>query len=98
MAVSSGIGATVDSSFILRRSDRVDEAWFGESASQILVTCDPASRDRFESTLAAAGVPFTLLGETGSEQLDVGLVAFDLSALRAALDRAFDLPVASGAA
>jgi phosphoribosylformylglycinamidine synthase II len=98
MAVSSGIGATVDSSFILKRSDRVDEAWFGESASQILVTCDPASRDRFESTLAAAGVPFTLLGETGSEQLDVGLVAFDLSALRAALDRAFDLPVASGAA
>jgi phosphoribosylformylglycinamidine synthase len=98
MAVVSGIGASVDSRVILERSRRVDEAWFGESASQILVTCDPAARDRFESTLAAAGVAFTALGETGGEQLDLGLVAIDLSALRAAFDRAFDLPDVSGAA
>lgn len=98
MAVVSGVGATVDRSLILKRSDRVDEAWFGESASQILVACDPASRDRLESTLSDARVAFAFLGETGGEILDFGLTAFDLAALRAALDRAFDIPDASGAA
>jgi hypothetical protein len=98
MAIASNVGAKVDSTYIISRSERVDEAWFGESASQILVTSDPASRERFESMLNDAGVTFMLLGETGSEHLDFGFVAFDLSALRAALDRAFDLPDATGAA
>ncbi len=56
MSVISGVGAKVDSTRILERSDRVDEAWFGESASQIIVTCDPASRDRLESRLVHDGV------------------------------------------
>ncbi len=98
MAVVSGIGAKVDSNVILKRSNRVDEAWFGESASQIIVTCDPPSRTRFETSLKNAEVTFTLLGETGGDRLDFDLVAFDLSALRAALDRAFELPEVSGTA
>ncbi|MCA9859475.1 MAG: phosphoribosylformylglycinamidine synthase II, partial [Thermomicrobiales bacterium] len=98
MASISGIGARIDSSVILKRSTRVDEAWFGESASDIVVSCALEHRDDIETQLAEAGVPFQLLGETGGNQLDLGVETIDLSVLRAALDRAFDLPETSGAA
>ncbi len=98
MAVLSGSGAVIDSRAILRRSNRVDEAWFGETASQIIVTCEPASSSSLESVLSNAGVAWTLLGTTGGEALDFGHATIDLSALRAALDRAFDPTDLSGAA
>jgi phosphoribosylformylglycinamidine (FGAM) synthase-like enzyme len=97
MAVASNVGAKVDSNAILERSDRLDEAWFGESASQILVTCDLASQDRLESTLSDSDVTFARIGETGGGMLDFGLFALDISELRAALDRAFKRPDESGA-
>jgi phosphoribosylformylglycinamidine synthase II len=75
MAVASNVGAKVDSNAILERSDRLDEAWFGESASQILVTCDLASQDRLESTLSDSDVTFARIGETGGGMLDFGLFA-----------------------
>lgn len=90
MADASGLGAVIDSDAIMSRSDRIDEAWFGESSSQVLVSCDPHSRANLEAQLVATETPFALIGSTGGETLVLGSISIDLSVLRAALDRAFD--------
>jgi phosphoribosylformylglycinamidine synthase len=96
MAVLSGCGATVDSAAILARSNRVDEAWFGETASEIIVAIDSSSCNRLEMTMKEHDVPYTPIGTTGGARLALGPVALDLSALRAALDQALELPDMTG--
>jgi phosphoribosylformylglycinamidine synthase II len=98
MAVISNCGATIDSAFILERSIRLDEAWFGETASEIVVAIDASAREQLESMLGENDVPFSFIGTTGGTTLDLGSTTFDLSALRAALDRAFELPDVTGTA
>lgn len=98
MALASDCGATIDSTGILERSNRLDEAWFGETASEIVVAIDASDFDRFESIMSENGVPFRRIGETGGAGLDLGPASLDLSALRAAFDRAFELPGMAGTA
>jgi phosphoribosylformylglycinamidine synthase II len=98
MAVVSGVGATIDSNVILQRSDRFDEAWFGETASEVIVACADDDRDRFDSLLHDAGVPYAHIGATGGLALNFGPASFELSALRAVLDRALILRNGAGAA
>lgn len=98
MAVISDCGATIDSAGILDRSIRLDEAWFGESASEIVIAIDASFRDRFEAIVGESDVPFSFVGTTGGSMLELGSATFDLSALRAALDRAFELPDVTGTA
>jgi phosphoribosylformylglycinamidine synthase len=98
MAVLSDCGAEIDNAGILDRSNRLDETWFGESASQIIIAIDASSRDRFETIMADSDVPFSFIGTTGGTTLELGSVSIDISALRAALDRAFDLPDVPGTA
>lgn len=98
MAVLSDCGAAIDNAGILDRSNRLDENWFGESASQIIIAIDASSRDRFETIMADNDVPFSFIGTTGGATLGLGSDLIDISALRAALDRAFDLPDVSGTA
>ena len=98
MAVFSNCGAAIDSPFILERSDRLDEAWFGETASEIIVAIDASSRDRLQTALDDNEVPYSFIGTTGGALLDLGSATFELSTLRAALDRAFELPGVTGTA
>jgi phosphoribosylformylglycinamidine synthase len=98
MAVLSDCGVAIDNAGILDRSNRLDETWFGESASQIIIAIDASSRDRFETIMADNDVPFSFIGTTGGATLGLGSDSIDISALRAALDRAFDLPDVPGTA
>jgi phosphoribosylformylglycinamidine synthase len=98
MAVLSDCGVAIDNAGILDRSNRLDENWFGESASQIIIAIDASARDRFETIMADNDVPFSFIGTTGGTTLELGSVSIDISALRAALDRAFDLPDVPGTA
>ncbi len=98
MAVVSNSGATIDNTGILGRSNRVDEAWFGETASEIIVAVDASSCESFEAVLKENHVPFSRIGKTGGATLDLGPISIDLSALRVALDRAFEFPDMPGTA
>ena len=73
---SPNCGAAIDSPFILERSDRLDEAWFGETASEIIVAIDASSRDRLQTALDDNEVPYSFIGTTGGASLDLGSCHF----------------------
>lgn len=98
MAVASNCGASIDKAGILTRASRMDESWFGETASEIIVAIDSSARDHLSSVMKAHGVPFILIGTAGGTALDLGSATLDLSALRAALDQALIPPERSGIA
>ncbi len=92
MAVLSDVGAVIDSRPVLDRASRFDEAWFGETASEIIVAVDPSTRERFEALMNAIDAPCAAIGIVQGDALVFGTESFELSALRAALDRALDIP------
>ncbi|HET9661684.1 MAG TPA: phosphoribosylformylglycinamidine synthase subunit PurL [Thermomicrobiales bacterium] len=98
MAVVSNCGATIDKAGILQRSSRADEAWFGETASEIIVAIDPSSIDRLIKVMQESDVPYTRIGTAGGAMLTLGPITLDVSVLRAALDRALELPDITGTA
>jgi phosphoribosylformylglycinamidine synthase len=69
MAVVSGSGAKVS----LPEGDggrgRLDAQWFGESASAIIIACDPADSDNLKDLAHGLGVPITYIGTSGGDQL-----------------------------
>lgn len=69
MAMATGVGAEIRSVAI---EDRLDAAWFGESASSVLLAVAPS---RLADVMAAASehrVPALLLGRAGGEALVLG--------------------------
>ncbi|MGE3799040.1 MAG: phosphoribosylformylglycinamidine synthase subunit PurL, partial [Thermomicrobiales bacterium] len=88
MAIVSGIGAVVD----LPESPggRVDEQWFGEGASTIVVAADPEAESDIHSIASAFGVNVTRLGQTGESGLVFnGGKAIPLSALSVSFEHGF---------
>ncbi len=98
MAVLSDIGATIEPRQLQERSSRVDEIWFGETASEIIIAVEQSTRQELETALASQHVPFIHIGTVGGDSLDLGHTLFGLSVLRAALDRALEIPGESSAA
>jgi phosphoribosylformylglycinamidine synthase len=57
----NGIGFSIDSDMEIR----TDAFLFGEAQSRVVVTVTPEKEEALAELLAAAGVEFSLLGETG---------------------------------
>jgi phosphoribosylformylglycinamidine synthase len=60
-AMVNGIGFSIDSDMEIR----TDAFLFGEAQSRVVVTVTPEKEEALAELLAAAGVEFSLLGETG---------------------------------
>lgn len=90
MAVVSNVGAVIDQSVILSRSDRVDEAWFGEVSAEIIVTCDRSEESRTIELFADRGVTLRRLGHTGGDLLDFGSFHCRLEDLADAFDASLE--------
>jgi len=89
MAMASGRGATIEPP---PHDGRMDECWFGESASRVLVTASPEQRDAVSRVAAACGVTVRALGRAGGDALIFsghGEVA--VSGLTAASERALTI-------
>jgi hypothetical protein len=90
MAIVSGIGATLEAA---ETTGRVDEHWFGEAASTIVVACEPSLVARISSRASSAGIAFRTLGVVGGEE-----IRFNGTAARVSLSRAasvYDLGLAA---
>jgi phosphoribosylformylglycinamidine synthase len=74
MAIVSGVGVVVREA-PEGEGRRNDASWFGEGASRIVVACDAAARTELERRGQALGVPLTILGEAGGDEITLGGVA-----------------------
>ncbi len=88
MAIVSNCGATVSIPSTI--SERIDERWFGEAASAILIAIDDVNLAELQSLAAALRVPLTRIGRTGEHGLiiDNGR-PIPLSALNVAFEHGF---------
>src|SRR5690606_1586129 len=68
---SGGIGARVDTPAAASDGgvDPLAALLFGESASRVIVSVDPARRDAVLAAARAAGVPAAVIGRTGGARL-----------------------------
>ncbi|HEU0164116.1 MAG TPA: AIR synthase-related protein, partial [Thermomicrobiales bacterium] len=83
MALANNVGATIELPGIVA-SSRLDETWFGESASRILVSVETARVDDVIGRAADAGVDAYVLGATGGDA--ISLAGFGSLALHALLE------------
>jgi phosphoribosylformylglycinamidine synthase subunit PurL len=67
---AKGIGARVN---LASDGLPAEFALFGEDASRIVVTCDPASLERIQQTARQHGIVASVLGETIPERLEMSL-------------------------
>lgn len=73
------IGVTVE----LQESTRADALLFGESQSRVIASLPPRSFPRLQALTRAGGVPLTILGEVGGQELAIkGLIRLPVSPLR----------------
>jgi phosphoribosylformylglycinamidine synthase len=87
MAIHSECGAIID----LGERGRLDEQWFGEAASRVIVAGTTDELAVVQQRCDAAGVPFTRIGSAGGRRLSLGShgsVALD--AVRSRFDAALD--------
>jgi phosphoribosylformylglycinamidine synthase len=68
MAILSGVGAQI-SDTPPGANGRLDEAWFGEAASRIIVAGDGDSIEQIARTCTERGIPVARLGAVGGEDL-----------------------------
>lgn len=73
MAIVSGLGFLLTGSPPAGESDRVDERWFGEAASRILVAGTAEAIESIEQAASNAGLAVSRLGTTGGTSIDLGL-------------------------
>jgi phosphoribosylformylglycinamidine (FGAM) synthase-like enzyme len=74
MAIVSGIGLAVLSS-PPGANGRVDEAWFGEAPSRIVIACDAAVVPDVERRAKTLDVSITCLGTVGGNEITLGEAA-----------------------
>ncbi len=86
MALASGIGAVVEASVF----GRVDERWFGEAASRIIVSVTATHVGEVDQLAAERGVAAVSLGTAGGATLKLGGAVIALEELRAAYESALD--------
>ena len=63
---AGGVGVNVDS---VPTEARIDELWFGESPSRILVSISPKHRSRLLDLTASVNVPLHIIGRVGGDRL-----------------------------
>jgi phosphoribosylformylglycinamidine synthase subunit PurL len=69
-ALPVGVGASVD----LRGDELATEyCLFGEDASRVVVSCDPAQVERIKQIAEEYGIFADLLGETGPERIEISI-------------------------
>lgn len=91
MAITSGVGITVDADMRPGAEDRVDEFWFGESPSRIIVAVGNDRGASIERVARERGVPSRRLGIAGGDSVilpDLGPISIET--LTAAWDSAFE--------
>jgi phosphoribosylformylglycinamidine synthase len=77
MALVSDIGLTIDRQFAHELGCRLDETWFGETASCIIVSCSP---DKVANAIELANaqqrsVTVSIIGTVGGSEITLGAVA-----------------------
>ncbi len=71
---TGGLGVTLDVASLGRRAAfGVEAAMFGESASAVVVSLAPDRRERVLERARAAGVPATVIGETGGDRIRISV-------------------------
>jgi phosphoribosylformylglycinamidine synthase subunit PurL len=91
-ALPVGVGASVD----LRGDELATEyRLFGEDASRVVVSCDPAHVERIKQIAEEYGIFADLLGETGPERLEISIggqpqVSASVEELRASYEGALE--------
>ncbi len=92
MAVASDVGAHVIDEMPEGEHGRLDEAWFGEAPSRIIVSCADSKVAEMETLGANHGVPVRILGRTGGARLRLGrLVEQAVDELRRAYESALSV-------
>jgi phosphoribosylformylglycinamidine synthase len=89
-AFAKGVGARVN---LASNGLPAEFVLFGEDASRILISCDPAKTSRIQQIAAEHGIAADVLGETTGDRLEIsvdgaGVVASALSDLKAAYESA----------
>ncbi len=67
--LSDDLGASID----LKPGQRLDELFFGESISRVVVTADPESAGEVMKSAAAAGIDAGEIGLTGGKDFSVSI-------------------------
>ena len=79
---TGGQGADVDVPPVASHALATESALFGESASRVIVSVEPAMLDALLARAAAAGVPARLIGRTGGTRIRIsvdGVLAADVA-------------------
>lgn len=88
MALANNVGAEIELPSASAAA-RIDETWFGEAPSRVLVSVEPARRETVLEAARNAGVQAHVIGCTGGEDLRLsGIGDIALSRLRAASESA----------
>jgi phosphoribosylformylglycinamidine synthase II len=69
-ALAAGVGLSVR---LPKQKTRLEFALFAEDASRVVVSCDPAKLLRIQEVAEEFGVIFEVLGETGSDQVEIAV-------------------------
>jgi phosphoribosylformylglycinamidine synthase len=79
---TGGQGADVDVPAVAAHALATESALFGESASRVIVSVEPAALDALLARAAEAGVPARLIGRTGGDRIRIsidGVLAADVA-------------------
>jgi len=76
-------------SLSLKAKGRTDALLFGESASRVLFSVDPANAKKFEAAAKAAGVPLQAIGTVGGSRLTLDCNGQGLNLGLAELEKAY---------
>jgi phosphoribosylformylglycinamidine synthase len=88
MAIASGSGCVIHGDPPVGATGRLDEAWFGEAPSRIIIAGDPAAIATARERCAGAGVATFPLGAVAGTAIVLGSAQIDLSAATSRFDRA----------
>lgn len=69
MAIASEVGIRIEGLPVNGPNGRLDERWFGEAPSRIVVAGGTDAISQLESRASAAGLPIVVLGESGGEDI-----------------------------
>jgi phosphoribosylformylglycinamidine synthase II len=91
-AFPKGVGARVNA---ISGGLPTEYALFGEDASRVLISCDPASLSRIKEVAEKQGVSAAVIGETTSEKLEIVLdgravISAEVSELSEAYEKALE--------
>jgi phosphoribosylformylglycinamidine (FGAM) synthase-like enzyme len=91
-ALPAGVGAKVN---LAGHELGSEYSLFGEDASRVIISCDPAKLARIQQVAADFEISADVLGETGSDQVEIEIagkrvVSLGIEELRAAYEGALE--------